>query len=449
MGRFFVSTHIYNSKRLDHDKFIDFFCKEMKREGYVPCNGDDSEISYILRFADNCKWVTITSEAYEQGNQLSQTDTGRIAKMLNATCINTIVIDSDCAIMDLYDESGKKADSLIMGRADDYFGDDIPYPSEQLWSPLLEDGCTWEQLSEVRNGDYVFVENGLTELASIIGIAACNIVFATEDAKEDDNNTVILDFKNARSAITMSQRGKVVEKTPKTLTINAAFKQIVGKALEPFGFKVIKGRYPYLVRIINNEILHIITFRPESPEYPKDKAIAIMGGIATIYRKKITLNLSPKQNYVWLNYMFNFYEALVAERDVNVLGQLFKSCYYSDRSESLISVLNNGAENLIKYVLPIMDNVNDIDSCLDYMQKFLKPCNPRKCTKICSYYPNEDESFLYFLSAKENEECPDFLANFINDTEFHSWVLDEIEKRKIENLEILRALDLIDTKKEI
>ncbi len=86
-----------------------------------------------------------------------------------------------------------------------------------------------------------------------------------------------------------------------------------------------------------------------------------------------------------------------------------------------------------------MDNVNDIDSCLDYMQKFLKPCNPKKCTKICTFYPDEDEAFLYFLSAKENEECPDFLANFINDNEFHSWVMCEIEKRKNENLEILKS----------
>ena len=139
MGRFFTSSQIYNSKRLDKEGFIDFFCKKMKDNGYVPCRSDESEISYILRFADNPKWVTITSEAYEQGNQFSQTDTGRIAEMLNTTCINTIVIDSDFAILDLYDESGQKADSLIIGRADDYLGDDISQPLEKTWTPFLED----------------------------------------------------------------------------------------------------------------------------------------------------------------------------------------------------------------------------------------------------------------------------------------------------------------------
>ena len=29
--------------------------------------------------------------------------------------------------------------------------------------------------------------------------------------------------------------------------------------LEPFGYQKVKGRQPYFIRIVNNEILHIIT----------------------------------------------------------------------------------------------------------------------------------------------------------------------------------------------
>lgn len=442
MGSFFTSTQIYAPGNHSKEQFMDMFCKEMKEEGYVICDCDESEITYILRFADNCKWVTITSEKYEQGNRLSQQDTGRIAKMLKTTCVNTIVIDSDFAVLDLYDESGEKADSLILGRADDYFGDDIPEPSEKLWLQFLSAGSTWEQVIEVKKGEYVFVEEGLAKLAPIIGISPGNITFSAEDANEHDNSTVILDFKKARSAITMSWAGKEI-KPPKLLTLNAAFKKIIGKALEPFGFKVIKGRHPYIVRVINNEILHIITFRTESPDYSEgDKAFAIMGGIATVYRKKITLDQSPIQNYIWFNYMFDFYEALTDERDTNILGQLFRSCYYSDKPESLISVMNTGAENLIKYVLPVMGKINDIDSSLDYMRKFKKPCNSVQCTEICEYYPDEDEAFLYFLSDKK-EEYSNILANFSNDKELHNWVIAEIERRKIENQKILKAFDLI------
>ena len=439
MGSFFTSTQIYNPNLLDREQFINFFCEEMKKNGYVTSNSDESEVSYILRFSDECKWVTLVSEAYEQGNQLSQSDTGKIAKMLKTVCINTTVIDSDCATLDLYDKSGKRKDSLIMGRADDYFGDDIPEPIENVWSPLLEKGYLWGKLLDVRNGDYVFVEEGLAKIAPILGID--NISFSAEDAVSDDSSTVILDFKKARPSIIMSQAGKEI-KSPKPITLNAAFKQIIGKALEPFGFKVIKGRHPYIVRVINNEILHIITFRTESPDYSEgDKAFAIMGGIATVYRKKITLDQSPIQNYIWFNYMFDFYEELTDERDANVVSQLFRSCYYSDKPESLISVMNAGAENLIKYVLPVMGKINDIDSSLDYMRKFKKPCNSVQCTKICEYYPDEDEAFLYFLSDKK-EEYDNILANFNIDKELHNWVMMEIENRKSENTEILKAYDL-------
>lgn len=440
MGVFFTSTQIYNPNLLDREKFIDFFCEEMKKNGYITSNSDESEVSYILKFSDECKWVTLTSESYEQGNQFSRSDTGIIAKMLNTVCINTTVIDSDCATLDLYDKSDKKKDSLIMGRADDYFGDDIPEPIESVWTSLLQIGYSWKQLLDVRNGDYVFVEDGLAEIAPVLGID--NINFSAEDAVSDDDSTIILDFKKARSAITMSQSGKVIT-TQKPITLKTAFRQIIGKALEPFGFKVIKGRHPYIVRVINNEILHIITFRTESPDYSEgDKAFAIMGGIATVYRKKITLDQSPIQNYIWFNYMSDFYEALTDERDANILGQLFRSCYYSDKPESLISAMNIGTENLIKYVLPVMDKINDIDSSLDYMRKFKKPCNSVQCTQICSYYPDEDEAFLYFLSDKK-EEYSNILANFNNDNELHNWVICEIEKRKSENTEILKTYNLL------
>ena len=138
MGNFFTSTQIFDNEALDSKQFIDKFCKKMAEEGYETCESDEGEISYILKFADNCKWVTITSEAYEQGNVNAKKDTGRIAKMLKTTCINTEVIDSDCAIIDLYDKNGKKADTLIMGRADDYFDDDIPQPSEKIWKPFMQ-----------------------------------------------------------------------------------------------------------------------------------------------------------------------------------------------------------------------------------------------------------------------------------------------------------------------
>jgi hypothetical protein len=110
----------------------------------------------------------------------------------------------------------------------------------------------------------------------------------------------------------------------------------------------------------------------------------------------------------------------------------------------MIATLKTGAENLIKYVLPVFDEVKDIDSALDFVNEFKQPRNRKKCIKICDYYPEEDEAFLNFLSEKVLTERPEFLDNYFNDHDFHEWVLNEIEKRKNENTEIIKKLNLID-----
>ena len=442
MGNFFTSTQIYNNEKLNREEFIENFCRKMAEEGYVTCDSDESELSYILRFADNCKWVTITSEAYEQGNEVSKKDTGRIAKMLGTPCVNTVVIDSDCAILELYDKNGKKADMFTIGRADDYFGDGNPQPSEKVWKPFISKESSWEQFTQVCGSDEVFVEDGLSKLAPIIGMNSYNITFSAEDADEIDTSCAFLDFKSARSFITMSRDGKTVETQPQKFTINAAFKQIFGDALEPYGFKTIKGRYPYLVRLINNEILHVITFYPENPYYPYDKAFAVVGGVATIYRKRLSFDISPKQNRDWLNYIHKFFSLSPQNVDIKHTQNIHIFYYSSDSPESMISALKASSESVTKYVLPEFDKTTDIDSCLDYFEKLMGPCNPLRCENICSYYPDDDEAFLYFLSEKRISNRPDFLENYLNDSEFHNWVLTEIKKRKTENIAILKESGL-------
>ena len=430
MGRSFSSTQIYNSNRLKRGDFISFFTKEMEKTGYVPCESDQSEITYILRFSENTKWVTIASESYEHSNAFFQADTKRIAQALNTACIMSTVVDSDFATLDLFDGGGNKKDTLIMGRADDYFGDDIQKPSEKIWKPYLSKNSTWEQFNEILGGEYVFVEDGLAQLAPVIGMDSGNILFSAEDAEYADELMIFLEFKRAG--------GK------KQLTINSAFKKTMGEALEPYGFKVIKGRQPYIVRVINNEILHVISFYPENPDYPYDKAFAVVGGVATIYRKKLSFDISPKQNRDWLNYIYKFFSLSSQDTDIKNTQNIYIFYYSSNDPESMISVLEASVESVKKYVLPEFDKIKDIDSCLDYFEKLMGPCNPLRCEEVCSYYPDEDEAFLYFLSDKRISEHPDFLENYLNDSEFHKWVLNEIEKRKKENTDILKTLGIID-----
>ena len=353
MGNFYTTVQILDNEKLGSKRFTEKFCKKMADEGYVSCGGDEAEQSYILHFAENSSWVAIASEEYTSDGQKARADALRFAKLLKAPCVNTNVIDSDCAVMDVYGATGKKLDTLIMGRADDYFGDDYPAPSEKIWGMFLADGTTWERFMEVRNGDYTFVEDGLAELAPLIGMDSCNIGFTSEDAIADDD-TVFLYFKSAG-------------KKPKKLTLNAAFKQIFGQALEPLGFQLTKGKYPYFVRVINDEILHVITIRSVSAGFPDYGAFELYGGVATIYRNKIDLAKSPRENLNWLNSTITFYHHAYPDKDLR--NSINTISYKKDESESI----SNGIEYALmiteKYILPVISQIDSIDLCIDYFSK--------------------------------------------------------------------------------
>ncbi len=360
MGNFFTSTQIYDNEGLTKDQFIDKFCKKMAEDGYVTCESDESELSYIMKFADNCKWVTITSEAYEQGNALAHKDTGRIAKMLETTCVNIVGIDSDCAILELYDKSGKKADMFTIGRADDYFGDDIPQPSEKVWKPFLCDNSTWEQFNEVRNGDYVFVEEGLSKLASIIGIDVCNITLAADEVDESDKNIFFIDFKKARSAITMSQNGKTVEKNAKKLTLNAAFKQVFGDILESLGYKKLNIRYPMYAKLINNEIVKVIGME----DIKSDSHFSINVGVTTVYRREIELHKGFKLNMNWLMGLDEFDRYLNNSPVYNRALGWFN--YDKNNQTSIIESMKNAFEKTKEIVFPVFEKIHDLNDVIDY-----------------------------------------------------------------------------------
>lgn len=368
MGSFFTSTQIYNPNLLDREQFINFFCEEMKKNGYVTSNSDESELSYILRFSDKCKWVTLTSEAYEQGNQFSQSDTGRIAKMLKTVCINTTVIDSDCVTLDLYDASGEKKDALIMGRADDYFGDDIPEPKESVWSSLLEKGRLWKQLLDVYYGNYVSVEEGLSKIAPIIGMDSEGILFSA-DSFSGDKRTVPLYFKS------------VAANKEKKLTLNAAFDMVFGDELKAAGFKKIKGRNPYYVKIVNEDIIHVLTYVSKVSGRRNQNAFEIYAGAASLYRDKIDLSVKPVDNIHWMCSSFTLFKEehlipqLRTQNEEETLQKLSIFYYEKDNNASLLSTLNESLKLTNQYLLPYINTITDINTLILYVDKSTRmPC---------------------------------------------------------------------------
>ena len=413
MGNFFTSTQIYDNESLTKEQFIDKFCKKMGEEGYVTCDSDESELSYILKFADNCKWVTITSESYEQGNQTSQKDTGRIAKMLDTTCVNTVVIDSDCAILELYDKSGKKADTLAIGRADDYFGDDIPQPSEKIWKPFLSNGSKWNRFIEICNKDEVFVEDSLSELAPVIGMDSDNILFSAEDAEEDENNIRLVFAKTA-------------VKKEKKLSLNAAFKSVYGELLEPKGFKLLKSKYPYFVRVIDDEVIQIISFMKEKAFDHDYEGFSICISLNILERQLIDFDKNPSaiNNQACMIPLISFsHNYLLNIKAENNVHKKFSFYYTKGNSEEMCEALKQSQKELMPFVLEIFEN----NKTLDDLYQLGYSVMPRLHKDVVILTHNVDE----FLAQRE-KIFPEELRRIVDSLERNPYMRTLIEKKKTE-----------------
>ncbi len=363
MGNYFTSTQILNLNNLSKDEFVENFCKKAEKEGYVKCKEDEGEISYEFAFSENgrCQWVTLSSDAYEAGNEKSERDTAQIAKMLGTMCVNTVVIDSDCAMLSLFDSNGKKADTLVMGRADDYFENDITQPKKTIWEPLIKRDSSWDQFNKIILKEHVFVEDGLSELESVLEM----------DILKKSENTEVLYLKKACPKITVTQNNKTISASKK-LTLNAAFKHVFGEKLAPLGFIRIKSKGFAFGRLINGEILQVVMIVPR-----KDRdftSYMIGGGIATVYRGAIDLSVAPEFLFNnWLTITSCYYKDSYPP-DYN----LKKDCKIGEQTvsktasnEQIIKTLEISYEYFEKWMLPSFDKVNSINDAVAFFLRYM------------------------------------------------------------------------------
>ena len=462
MGNFFTSTQIYNIKQLDREQFISFFCEEMKKNGYVPGNSNESEVSYILRFADDCKWVTITSEDYDEGNQLSQTDTSSLAKMLKTTCINTTVIDSDCAVMEMYNKSGQKDDTLIMGRADDYFGENIPMPSESAWKPFLADDSSWEKLCEIvkESDGYVFIEEGLSELASLIGMDEENISFSADEATVDEQ-TVFLDFKKAEA------------KKEKRLSLNAAFKQVFGEILEPLGFKLVKSKYPYYLRVTGEGIIQAVSFAKEKllniDSNRNEEEIAVYVGIDLLINPLINFDKNPTviDNQKWMMSLSDLYGNFIAHMDgFNEKHESYTFFYPKGSTEEMLDAMEKYRDELMPFVLEFFEKSKTLEEIYqsgeitpsirhdviillgktDELIEEYKVNLPKEIARLESVHANNNPALLKIFkerTIKFTEEAIKRAASLRKGTkEYNEFIRTAVETKE-QNLKTLKKLEVI------
>ena len=375
MGRFFTSTQILNEEKLNKDAFLKKFREKMKKEGYVQCETDEGEISYSFAFSDNadCKWVTMSSESYGEGNSQAESDTARIAKMLGTTCINTVVIDSDCAILNLYDDKGKKADMLVMGRADDYFGDDIPEPKKEVWGILLSEDNNYQKLLEIQHGDYIFIEDGLSKLSALLD-SGNEFIF-----NEADESNCNLSFKKDVPAITVTynnQKNKV--------TIYSAFEDVFRNDLEKLGFKRAKGSIPTFIKMLGDEVFAVITCYKEKNRPTCKPVIDLSSEMSSPLERSMYFDKLEHFNVlISINTLYDEYAAIKVNRenlvdffsnmelytkinkfnlDMKYRSDIQSFTYHPDSEDSICAAMKYALELSEKNMFWIVNEIYDVKS---------------------------------------------------------------------------------------
>ncbi|MCR4716683.1 MAG: hypothetical protein K5656_05840, partial [Lachnospiraceae bacterium] len=84
-------------------------------------------------------------------------------------------------------------------------------------------------------------------------------------------------------------------------SLNKAFMEVYGEALAPYGFKRVKGRQPYIVRVINDEIVHVLPVIKEDTADYETSGFRIYAGVAKVYRLKIDFNIKPIDCKDWID----------------------------------------------------------------------------------------------------------------------------------------------------
>lgn len=179
-------------------------------------------------------------------------------------------------------------------------------------------------------------------------------------------------------------------------TLKKAFLKKYDHELVRLGFKRSTGAHPYYVRIINNEILHIITFRNMNSGDPDYGLFTILGGIATVYRKNLNLSASPNSNIGWLKDLSDL--CVSFESDLNKRRLLSQFAFRKEDDDSLQNAIENSYTCAEKFLLSQVNEVITLDACINWFERFQLPMHLFDAQEMFgNNNPNNDynEGLLY------------------------------------------------------
>ena len=149
------------------------------------------------------------------------------------------------------------------------------------------------------------------------------------------------------------------------MTFNTAFKHLYEKELKPYGFQKAKGKRPYFIRMIGDEIFHMITYRNCWSERPY-KEFEVRWGVGTVYREKIDLDCLPDETVSWTKSVWHPF----VYRDLSLIQP--GEPYEIGRNDVNMETELEHSINVVKQnILPKLEKVETLETCYQYLDTFL------------------------------------------------------------------------------
>ena len=260
--------------------------------------------------------------------------------------------------------------------------------------------------------------------------------------------------------------------------IKPVFSDVFLKHMGGIGYVPIKRAGHILVRPVTEEIIHILTIKPEYCTRKDHIAFGIYCGVATVYRQSLDLNSKSHSIFDWMNSLTDIYEK--SERysqsmdDMEVMKQFNRINCTSDNLEQMVEYAYQVTKQL---VLPVLENVTDLRSVLKYLMNYSWFSFPNDLHFSRTYYDEgiisldnlfqedhaeehrrrmnfelelsrfgrifESENKIKELYDNGEYSFPAEVTKFANDPDFMNRVHQEMALRKARNTELLRKIGVL------
>ncbi|MBQ1327638.1 MAG: hypothetical protein IIY49_06360 [Eubacterium sp.] len=149
-------------------------------------------------------------------------------------------------------------------------------------------------------------------------------------------------------------------------SFKSEFVKFYKEKLDPYGFKKVKGPQPYFARLVNGEIVHIITYRGVRTNTPGYKSFELNCGIASIYRKRIRFDVTPDSNSYCLKCNTTMEELKDHYYRISIKKRKFYDFKYTE--ETMQMALEKSLIEA-KFIIEQLDKYTDMESTLEFFMK--------------------------------------------------------------------------------